>query len=87
MTKRSIEDQIIALRREGAKVIKKLELKENALIRKLRACSHKHVRPWNWEHDNGYGGQTTIAGEQCIICYKRRGWAGAGPWYSDEEIS
>lgn len=46
-----------------------------------RDCDHPaaHVRPYHWEHDNGYGRQTEMVGRICGICLKKDHYA-SGWW-------
>lgn len=39
-------------------------------------CTHpkSHRRDYTWEHDNGYGRQKLIIGEQCNLCFAKRSW-------------
>jgi hypothetical protein len=31
-------------------------------------CNHPVTEDYKWEHDNGYGRQTTISGKRCVHC-------------------
>lgn len=33
-------------------------------------CDHSETTPYVWEHDNGYGRQSSMAGVRCVFC----GW-------------
>jgi|WetSurSiteA1Bulk_404760.scaffolds.fasta_scaffold00048_22 hypothetical protein len=37
-------------------------------------CSHQLTKPFEWEHDSGYGRQTRMVGVQCCICKKVKYW-------------
>lgn len=35
---------------------------------KAEGCSHPEVVTYEWEHDNGYGRQSTCTGLRCVLC-------------------
>lgn len=67
------------------KLIKLIKLSEASAARymaKIKAarkaldgkCSHPNPKPWEWEHDNGYGRQERMKGLQCLLCMKVNRW-------------
>ncbi len=37
-------------------------------------CTHPVMREFSWEHDNGYGRQTTNIGLRCTLCLHENRW-------------
>lgn len=59
------------------------------LMRKQLAVDCKHpssaVYEFDWEHDNGYGRQTMMKGERCLICRAEKRWKSSTLWTTEEE--
>lgn len=69
--------ELLDIRRE----LRVLNRYANALVEEIAlTCTHPTPEPWEWEHDNGYGRQSMVQGEQCSWCRKRRRWKGHGEW-------
>ncbi len=47
-------------------------------------CPHPSfaVIDYEWEHDNGYGVQSKVVGERCMICRSKKHWRGSSLWVS-----
>jgi len=45
-------------------------------------CTHPlaYRHDITWMHDNGYGRQSRVAGEQCQMCGLYRAWKGMSQW-------
>jgi len=55
--------------------ISRLYAEKYAILEELQdICDHSRTEPYVWEHDNGYGRQTTMTSEQCIFCGKIDRW-------------
>lgn len=37
-------------------------------------CSHYFTSPYNWESDDGYGGQDSRLGRRCLSCWAVDRW-------------
>lgn len=49
-----------------------------------KGCTHPaaHLREFTWEHDNGYGVQSTLKGVECALCHAQNRW---GTWAPKKE--
>jgi hypothetical protein len=69
--------QLLELYEQAKKVAfyanKKVEELKNRLA---TGCPHpkEHVKPYQWEHDNGYGRQSMVDGKHCSICGAIDSW-------------
>lgn len=50
-------------------------------------CKHPSfaVVDYTWEHDNGYGKQSMVTGERCMICRSEKHWKSSSNWMSHAE--
>lgn len=53
--------------------------KAEAIMQEISAiCDHARTREFKWEHDNGYGQQTTMHGLVCLDCSAHNYWPSTG---------
>jgi hypothetical protein len=63
------------------RIIGDLSREERRLVAEVAAdCDHPIVVDYQWEHDNGYGRQKMITGEQCTLCGAKRPWKATWPF-------
>lgn len=79
----SLERQILLALDERKLSDARWASKIERLRARLRTCTHSHTDDYEWEHDNGYGRQSRVTGERCVVCMMHRAWKGHGLW-SDE---
>lgn len=78
--------------KRALRAIEKLREEQTAAsqkISKIRArfkegCTHSHIEPFEWEHDNGYGRQSQCVGHRCVLCHKKNYYPSISNQWSGE---
>ena len=79
---RDVQDEL----RKALSTRRRLLAHWNAKIAELRdrlgevGCDHPETTEYTWEHDSGYGHQSTVTGLRCDLCGMRRPWKTMGTW-------